>query len=306
MDKFIQLDEEGYFHFEGRRINDNEFGKALLHNLTAQPLSAYYSLYQDEKIIVEAFDAPLVVIQVEPIKADTWRAYCPYDYQFEFSLHNLMVDEWDRFLGYDDKNRPFVFSRTAQATFFNSVDSFDDDSVTFAQQKYPILAWLKSSVDTKAPKFWEEKYQQHEKPGWELNKPSPPLVSALPQLKINKCRILVPGCGTGNDAAFLAQQGHIVTAIDFSQEALRQAEEKYGHIKNLKFVNADIFQLPESSTQAFDLIFEHTLFCAVPFEKRQNLIKVYKRCLVDKGYLLGVFFVMEQKAHPPYGGSEWE
>ena len=144
------------------------------------------------------------------------------------------------------------------------------------------------------------------KPGWELDKASPPLVGALPQLKINKSRILVPGCGSGNDAAFLAEQGHIVKAIDYSQEAIKQAEEKYGHIKNLTFAQEDMFNLPESYTRAFDVVCEHTLFCAVPLEKRQELVKVYRQCLEDKGYLLGIFFVMEQKARPPFGGSEWE
>ena len=306
MDKYIQLDEEGYFHFDGQRVLDKELGHHLLSQLVVEPLMGYKTIYEDKEIYVEAFDSPLVVYQIAHLQNDIWQAKTPYEYSFEFSLNTLRADEWDRFLGYDKQNRPFVFTRSAQADFFNLVDSFDDDSVTFENVRYEVGPWLVSPVSTEPMDFWQKKYCETDKPGWELNKPSPPLVEALPQLKVNRSRILVPGCGTGNDAAFLAEQGHIVTAIDYCQEAIDLAKKKYGHIQNLKFVQADVFKLSESYMRAFDIVFEHTLFCAVPFEKRQNLVKVYRQCLADHGHLLGVFFVMEQKAHPPYGGSEWE
>ncbi|MCB9025821.1 MAG: methyltransferase domain-containing protein [Bdellovibrionaceae bacterium] len=306
MDKYIQLDEEGYFQLEQKRIVDVSYGNSLLKNLKVEPLSACYTYDGQNKILVEAFDSPLVVYQIHPLKNQIWQALTPYEYTFNFKLDDLFVDEWDRFLGYDSQKRPFVMTRSAQADFFNLVDEFDDDSVTYQGQKFEIGPWLKSPVNTQSKEFWNKKYQEEKTPGWEMNKASPPLVKSLPQLKINKSRILVPGCGSGNDAAFLAEQGHLVTAIDYSEEAIAQAQKKYGHLKNLKFQNLDVFNLPEDFNKSFDIIFEHTLFCAVPFERRQDLVKVYRQTLEKRGYLLGVFFVMEQKTHPPFGGSEWE
>lgn len=306
MVKYIQLDEEGYFHIDQKRIADQVYGHFLLNNLTVEPLKNYITHDGEQNLIVEAFDAPLVVYQIQPIKEDLWQALSPYNYQFQFSLQDLRVDEWDRFLGYDKKHRPFVFTRSAQNDFFDLVDEFDDNSVTYLGQRYEVGSWLHSEVNTISNGFWNQKYQEQETPGWELNKPAPPLVQALSQLKINKCRILVPGCGSGNDAAHLAEQGHLVTAIDFSDEAIKRAQKKYGHIRGLTFQKMDIFSLPENFKKSFDMVFEHTLFCAIPFEKRQELVKNYRLCLADNGHLLGIFFVMEQKAHPPFGGSEWE
>ena len=163
MDKYIQLDEEGYFHFEGQRIIEKDFGQDLLKSLTVEPMLGYYSFQEGQKVFIEAFDAPLVVYQIEHLKEDLWSALTPYDYQFQFSLHDLYVDEWDRFLGYDDKKRPFVFTRSAQADFFNSLDSFDDDSVTHGEIRYEVGPWLTSPVSTAPSVFWDNKYQENEK-----------------------------------------------------------------------------------------------------------------------------------------------
>jgi 2-polyprenyl-3-methyl-5-hydroxy-6-metoxy-1,4-benzoquinol methylase len=39
-----------------------------------------------------------------------------------------------------------------------------------------------------------------------------------------RCRVLVLGCGEGHDAAFFAQNGHIVTGVDISPEAITRAQ----------------------------------------------------------------------------------
>ncbi len=303
--RYIQMDEEGYFIVDQQRIKDQERGHTLLTNLKIKPLSGYSS-FDGEDIYVEAYDAPLIVHELSPGKDDLWEATSAYDYNFKFSLKSLTLDEWDRFLGYDTENRPFVLTPKAQAIFFDTLDEFDDDSITFNKVCYELTPWLKTKVSTESSDFWDKKYQTEETPGWELSKVSVPLAQSIPQLKIPRCRILVPGCGSGNDAAHLASLGHIVTAIDFSNEAISLAQQKYGHIKNLKFEKADIFNLPENYHQAFDLIVEHTLFCAVPTEKRDELVKKWRKCLVSNGHILMILFVMEQKTHPPFGGSEWE
>jgi hypothetical protein len=56
----------------------------------------------------------------------------------------------------------------------------------------------------------------------------------------------------------------------------------------------------------FDLIFEHTCYCAIPPQKRNDLVKVWRRLLTEKGQILGIFFVMPKRTGPPFGGSEWE
>jgi SAM-dependent methyltransferase len=121
-----------------------------------------------------------------------------------------------------------------------------------------------------------------------------------------KSKVLVIGCGSGHDAAFFARQGHLVTGVDFSPEAIRRANELYGKIENLSFIQADAFNLPEAWTGRFDLVFEHTCYCAVDPQRRDELARAWRRVLMPQGRLLAVLFVMEKRDGPPWGGNEWE
>jgi SAM-dependent methyltransferase len=117
---------------------------------------------------------------------------------------------------------------------------------------------------------------------------------------------LVMGCGSGHDAAYFARLGHVVTAVDISEEAVQRARANYGDLENLKVLQADAFHLPDEFKARFDLVFEHTCYCAISPERRNELVKVWRRALVPGGDLLGVFFVNEMRSGPPFGGSEWE
>ena len=77
-------------------------------------------------------------------------------------------------------------------------------------------------------------------------------------------------------------------------------------MENINFVQADLFKLPREFEKAFDIIFEHTCYCAINPTRRAELVKIWNRCLVDGGHLMGVFFAFEKRSGPPFGGSEWE
>ena len=128
----------------------------------------------------------------------------------------------------------------------------------------------------------------------------------LPRLKLPRSKIIVLGCGSGHDAAFLAQAGHHVTAIDFSEEAIQNAKKLYGHQSRLEFIQADVFQLPPAWHGTFDVVIEHTCFCAVDPQQRTQLVKVWRQLLHHEGLLFAVFFSMLKRSGPPFGSSEWE
>jgi SAM-dependent methyltransferase len=71
-------------------------------------------------------------------------------------------------------------------------------------------------------------------------------------------------------------------------------------------MQADIFHLPAEMTGAFDMVFEHTCYCAISPSRRNELVRVWRRVLTEGGHVLGVFFTMDRPNGPPYGGSEWE
>ena len=303
--RYIQIDEEGYFAFDGQRVTDAAVARAWLESMQPTEDGRFTVTIEGQPVWVENFDAPLVALHIRKIGYGQGAIDLPYGGQAQFSFGTLTVDEWDRFHGRTDKNVPFVLSRAAQMELFDAVDEFDDDSITVDGERHPVEPWLNTTPKVSNDTFWSERYKNQET-GWDLNREAPALAEFLPRLKLSRQRIAVLGCGAGHDAAFLAKQGHTVTGFDFSNEAISRAVERYGSIEGLQFQKADVFALPESMNGRFDLIFEHTCYCAVTPERRSELVNVWRRLLTPRGHVLGIFFVMEKPAGPPFGGSEWE
>lgn len=306
-ENYLAIDEEGYLLLGETRAQDAQVGRQVLSTLQWAENGAIMATVGTQQAFVEAFDEPLIAQMVMPPSnpAGLWTATANYGHEFLFDLQSLTLDEWDRFHGLNETKVPFVMSRKAQAAFFGALDEFDDDSITFGGKTLAVEPWMTSKSDIRKSTYWSQIYQT-ETPGWEMNRPAPALLEMLPRLKMPKARILVLGCGSGNDAAYFAEQGHVVTGVDFSPEALEQAQKKYGHLSNLKFVQKDVFEIDHSWNESFDLVFEHTCYCAVPPERRNELVALWRRVLVPTGQLMGVFFAVDRKQGPPFGGSEWE
>lgn len=302
--QFLAIDEEGYFVLaDGIRLSDPLEGKKLLSSLSVDENGASWADWNQEKVILEPFDKPLVAQQVLK-KSQGLFLLAPYGFEAPIDLSTFCLDEWDRFHGLTKNHVPFVLTRKAQAELFNLFDEYDDESFTLQGQKFLTPSFYIDNAPIAQTPFWNEKYSVGEPPRWDLGQHHPALEAILPQIKINKCRILNLGCGRGHDAAFLARQGHVVTGVDFSEEALSQAKTQYGTLENLKWLKADA--LSERGFSPADIVFEHTLFCAIPPQKRKTLIQQWKRSLDERGHLLGIFFVHPLRGGPPYGASEWE
>lgn len=304
-ERFIQIDEEGYVLLGEVRTQDPQVGGEVLAEMSFAENGAFLSRCGGVPVLVEAFDEPYVASQIS-LKNKTWSLELPYNISFDFQLESLSLDEWDRFHGKADNDVPFVMSRKAQANFFNLLEEFDDDSITFSGKTYEVPAFFPSHKDLANADYWTQIYHQEGNPGWNLGQPAEALKDMLPRIKLPKSRVLVLGCGEGHDAALFAQAGHVVTALDFSEEAIARAKKNYGHLPGLHFLRQDIFKLDQSYQKAFDLVFEHTCYCAIEPSRRQELVKVWKQVLHDQGQLMGIFFTMYKKQGPPYGSSEWE
>lgn len=305
---YISLDEEGYPLFSEKRIQDQHVGLEILKNLYFAENGALATKLQNQTALVEAFDAPLVALNVSKPENEgfIWTAHFHYGLEHDFDLRAMHVDEWDRFSGLTLQNSiPFVLSRTAQNSLFNLLDGFDDESILHNGERICISPYWTPRDDVKKADFWCHKYQSQQD-HWDLGQAHPAIVDLIPRLKLPRSRILVLGSGPGHDAAYLSQDGHLVTAVDFSEEALTKAKSKYGHIENITWVQDDVFKFCKDHPQGFDLIVEHTCLCAIDPSKRTDLIKAWKHALTPGGNLLAVLFTMERTSAPPFGGTEWE
>ena len=309
--EFVIIDEQGHPCTSENQLPP-EIGAEILRNLRQASNGSFVSEVSGQKALIEAFDSPLIAKAIKSPDGknqNSWVLELPYQVQKTFSLTDLSYDEWDRFHGLTSENVPFVLSSKAQDQLFNAVDEFTDDSLTFKGKKYLLREWLSSESAVDAEKFWSDIYKT-ESPGWDLGQASPILQDLLPRLKIPKSRVLVLGCGPGHDTAHFAQQGHVVTAVDISDQALLKAKANYPLLTNINWVQADIFKLPMDWQGQFDVIFEHTCYCAINPQRRNDLVKTWLKLLAPRGHLLGVFFAIhqtpEKRQGPPFGGSEWE
>ncbi|MFN8945554.1 MAG: class I SAM-dependent methyltransferase, partial [Pseudobdellovibrionaceae bacterium] len=316
VDQFISVDEFGQV-FESTdadqlvalpSLASNPRLQQFYQNLILTEKAALKTVIDGQTYYVEAFDAPIMIEKVFPNSKDM--DICEVEtttgFKKKFSFKKIYFDEWDRFYTFDSQSLPMVFSEDAQNELFEMCDEYDDESLTIDRVRYQNRSLYPDQNTVEKSAYWENTYQNEEKPGWDLNQPSPALADMLPRLKLPKSRILVLGCGYGHDAAFFAENGHIVTAVDFSELAIARAKERYQHYPNIQFHVMDAMTLPNHFTAAFDVVCEHTCFCALNPSLRKQLVKTWQRCLVPNGTLFGVFFSMFKFQGPPFGATEWE
>lgn len=83
--------------------------------------------------------------------------------------------------------------------------------------------------------------------------------------------ILEIGCGLGTDSIWLAQQGHHVTAIDHSHDAIKQAQQNAQQAKvTINFAETDFFEL-NPHQQTFDVIYDNLTFHTFANESQRKL-----------------------------------
>jgi SAM-dependent methyltransferase len=135
---------------------------------------------------------------------------------------------------------------------------------------------------------WESRYQQGDTP-WDKGAASPPLHSFLERQSLAG-NVLVPGCGTGHDVRLLARHGLTVTGLDISETALALARKSTPSTLPIQWQLGDFFQLPSHCRGAFDGLFEHTCFCAIPPELRPEYARSTAFAVKPGGFYLAVFY----------------
>lgn len=68
-------------------------------------------------------------------------------------------------------------------------------------------------------------------------------------------RVLELGCSAGDDAAYFAERGHFVTALDVSEPLIDIAYQRYADIPNVEFQVADITKPFPVGGQSMDVVY---------------------------------------------------
>lgn len=147
--------------------------------------------------------------------------------------------------------------------------------------------------------FWKSRYEEGTT-NWDIGTVSPPLKAYFDQLENKSISILIPGCGFGHEALYLAQNDFsAVTVVDLIDDPLQKIK---AIAPSVNTVCGDFFHFMGQ----FDCIIEQTLFCAIdPLMRKAYVQKAYD-LLKPGGKLVGVLFNREFEGGPPFGGNSEE
>ena len=152
---------------------------------------------------------------------------------------------------------------------------------------------------------WEERYQSGDMP-WEKGEPSPGLIDFLAQHpSLPKGTVAIPGCGTGHDVRAWAKAGFDAYGFDLAPSAIQLATEKT-KAAGLSATFAQGNFLEDTPSEPFDWLFEHTLFCAIDPNRRDEYAQAAARWLKPNGQFLAVHYMISDTDGPPFGTTREE
>jgi 2-polyprenyl-3-methyl-5-hydroxy-6-metoxy-1,4-benzoquinol methylase len=107
------------------------------------------------------------------------------------------------------------------------------------------------------------------------------------QLNLQNLRVLVVGCGLGDDAEYLAGMGAKVTAFDLSQTAIDWCHTRFPN-SQVNYQAVDLFAAPVEWKFGFDLVIEIYTIQALPANIRPQAIDCIGNFVAPNGKLFVV------------------
>ena len=150
--------------------------------------------------------------------------------------------------------------------------------------------------DSSKADFWESRYRDNVIP-WDAGKVPASLQEYARNLSPG-ARVLIPGCGSAYEAAYLSDQGCDVLAIDFSPAAVEAARKNLAGFEHV-LRSADFFDFDYG--QPYDVIYERAFLCALPRRIWPQYALRTAQILRPGGELAGFFFLRETERGPPFG-----
>ena len=135
---------------------------------------------------------------------------------------------------------------------------------------------------------WDARYREGCTP-WD-QKRAHPCLAVMRRRPDWRGRVLVPACGRGHDLVALAHAlpAGGVTGVDVSPAAVEQVVDLP---ENAGVEVADLFALGGGWAQSFDLVWEHTCFCAIDPSLRAGYRDAMASLIKPGGFLVGAFFL---------------
>ena len=133
------------------------------------------------------------------------------------------------------------------------------------------------SFDKGLINHWDEYYKRNNIPSF----PSP-FAKYVGNKLDTKQTILEIGCGNGRDSKFFASQGHQVTGLDSSEEAIELCNKLYS-CESLEFFSGTIENIAKINKKKFDLVYSRFVFHAMSLSEEIEILQTSYQLLNKEG-----------------------
>jgi SAM-dependent methyltransferase len=124
------------------------------------------------------------------------------------------------------------------------------------------------------------------------------LTRILAEWNIGPSRVLELGCGTGNNAVYLAQRGFDVTAFDLASLAVEAARARAAAARvEIRLLQADALELPDLGT--FPFVFDRGLYHVMRRTNLERFLRTLARVCQPGGWYL----TLAGNANDPHVGE---
>lgn len=125
---------------------------------------------------------------------------------------------------------------------------------------------------------------------WDIREPQPALVDRMKRSRIPGRSVLDIGCGPGDNAIFMAQQGYEVLGIDYTGGAIRKAREKAREAGvQVRFEQRNFWDLAQEQRQ-WDIVVDSGLFHTLKGEEASRYVGIVSRVCAPGGTLVLIAF----------------
>ncbi|KAH6887817.1 S-adenosyl-L-methionine-dependent methyltransferase [Coprinopsis sp. MPI-PUGE-AT-0042] len=170
---------------------------------------------------------------------------------------------------------------------------------------------INSNLDD--PAQWDILWKESLTP-WDAGIIQPSLIELINESGIEwprRGKALVPGCGTGYDVFYLASalDGIQAYGMDVSETAIETATRyrdtnslSKPTYKNAQFLHKDFFTVELPEEERFELVMDHTFFCAIPPSRRGEWGRRMAEIIKPGGYLITNCYPMlpQMETGPPF------
>jgi len=128
---------------------------------------------------------------------------------------------------------------------------------------------------------WEDAYKTV--PPWDVGRPQPAFVELVRIGELNRGKVLDVGCGTGENALYLAEKGFAVIGVDLTNRAIAAARAKAAERKlKVDFREGNALSL-DFKDSVFDSVIDSGLFHTFPDDDRPVYAREIARVLAPRG-----------------------